>query len=186
MTNSPLASVHRTGPQGSAHGGAAERDDRPWEAGQFESLLKSLLTSEGGVSAVTTFAEAGYTVSRYGLRLSLPSGAAVYLQIVSASAPDGRAPQQGTAPPRLRAAALPARGKTSLSAVERHLQAVLSSAGDRRIRLTEPYSARGASIAYGLHVRFHNGATVYCYVVHALAPGTDVPRGRPFRSVRQI
>ncbi|MCM2430955.1 hypothetical protein [Streptomyces sp. RKAG337] len=163
-------------------------EPRPWTAARFEVVLRDLLTAAGSDPASTaTFAEAGYTSSRYGLRLALPAGAVVYLQIIAARPPDGRSDEQGPPPPQLRAAALPGRGRTAMTAVERYLISVLTARQDPYVRWVEPLSALGGSIPYGLRITFHSGAIVCCYVAHALpsASSGSVP-GTRFPSIQHI
>jgi hypothetical protein len=106
---------------------------QPWQAAGFEALLRTAL-DEVSQGLATTFAECGCAHSRYGLRLTLPAGAEVDLQLVSARPPDERGTAQGSPPPLQRAAALPAAGKTALTAVERHLIGVLTARQDPSVR----------------------------------------------------
>ncbi|GAA2970202.1 hypothetical protein GCM10010519_01790 [Streptomyces lactacystinicus] len=160
---------------------------QPWQASEFESLLHTCLDENTRNQVqVATFAETGCTHSRYGLRLTLPTGAEVYLQIVAARPPDGRAEPQGTPPPRQRAAALPAVGKTPLTAVERHLIRALTARQDPFIRWVEPLSAANGAIPYGLHVTFHCGAVVCCYVAYLVPAGYSRPLGGPYPALRQF
>ena len=160
---------------------------RPWEAAAFEVVLRrALLASGSDPAAVATFSECGYDHSRYGLRLALPAGAAVYLQIVAARPPDPRSGPEGSPPPRTRAPSLPGRGRTALTLVELHLVAALTALEDRRIRWVEPFSTLKGSIPFGLRVVFHCGATVCCYLVHAVPAGSTRPHGGRFPSIRHI
>ncbi|MEU8759432.1 hypothetical protein [Streptomyces sp. NPDC048659] len=160
---------------------------QPWQASEFESLLRACLDDNtANRGQVATFAETGCTHSRYGLRLTLPTSAEVYLQIVAARPPDARAEQQGAPPPRLRAAALPAVGKTPLAAVERHLIGVLTARRDPFIRRVEPLSAANGAIPYGLHVTFHCGAAVCCYVAYLVPAGYSRPLGGPYPALHQV
>ena len=160
---------------------------QPWDAAGFESLLRQALVAAGDdPDGVTTFAEAGYTRSRYGLRLALPSGATVHLQIVATRPPDQEGPRRGALPPKQHSAALPAQGKTSLSAVEQHLASALTAIGDPHIRRVEPLSSLGTAVPYGLRVVFHCRAVVCCYLVRATPAGALHPRGGLFPSLRRI
>lgn len=163
------------------------RDQLVCSAAGFESLLREALLAAGDAPAsVSAFSEIGYTRSLYGLRLTLPSGAGVYLQIIAARAADERRSAVGTPPPPQRAAALPSRGPTRLTAVERHLVRALTARRDERIRYVEPLSAAAGSIPFGLRVTFHSGAMVCCNVAHAVPPGERTSVGGVFPSVAAI
>lgn len=167
--------------------GTAPERAEPWHAAGFQVLLREALAAAGDDPAsLATFAEAGYTRSRYGLRLTLPAGAVIYLQIVAARPPDSRRSPVGTPPPQQRAAALPARGATQLTAVERHLIKALTARQDPLVRWVEPLSTLKTAIPFGLRVTFHNGAVVCCYVVHAVPVKARSPLGGLFPSIGTI
>ncbi|MBC7267414.1 hypothetical protein ACF09G_31545 [Streptomyces albogriseolus] len=158
-------------------------------APEFEAFLKTLLEQDASASvSVATFAEAGYAISRYGLRMTLPAGATIYLQIVSSGGTRPAADHLGSPPPPTSPVALPARGRTPLAAVEEYLAAVLTGSRDRRIRDVEVYGARPVrgAVPYGLNVTFHSGARISCYVAHALRAGVNEPGTRRFPSVRAV
>lgn len=160
---------------------------QPWQACEFESFLRTCLDeSPRSQGQIATFAETSCTHSRFGLRLTLPTGAEVYLQIVAARPPDGHAEPQGAPPPRLPAAALPAVGKTPLTAVEQYLAGVLTARQDPFIRRVEPLSAANGAIPFGLNVTFHCGAAVCCYVAYLVPAGYSRPLGGPYPALRQI
>ncbi|MGA5442471.1 hypothetical protein ACPCKW_23540 [Streptomyces griseoincarnatus] len=158
-------------------------------AAEFETFLKGLIEQDASASVrVATFAEAGYTISRYGLRITLPAGATIYLQIVSSGGPHRSADELGPPPPPHPPVVLPARGRTSLAAVEQYLGSVLTGSQDQRIRDVEVYGARPVrgAVPYGLNVTFHSGNRISCYIAHALRAGVNEPGTRRFPSIRSI
>lgn len=158
-------------------------------APEFQTFLKSLVEQDPSAAVgVATFAEAGYTVSQVGLRMTLPAGATIYLQIVSSGQPRPSADPLGPPPPATPPVVLPAHGTTALASVEEYLAAVLTGSQDRRIHDVEVYGARPVrgAVPYGLKVAFHSGARISCYVAHALRPGVSEPGTRRFPSIRTI
>ncbi|MEU6405361.1 hypothetical protein [Streptomyces sp. NPDC046985] len=135
---------------------------------------------------MATFDESGCTHSRYGLRLTLPTGVEVYLQIVAGQPADERRPAQGAPPIRQRSAPLPAAGKTALAAVELHLIDVLTARQDPFVQEVAPLSSSNGSIPYGLRVAFHSGAYVFCYVALLVPAGRTRPLGGLFPSLSHV
>ncbi|MFJ9574657.1 hypothetical protein [Streptomyces bacillaris] len=160
---------------------------KPWEAAGFENLLRACLSQDGAAEGpVTTFGESGCTHSRYGLRLMLPTGVEVYLQIVAGQPPDERRPAQGAPPLRQRSAPLPATGRTALAAVELHLTDALTTRQDPLIQAVAPLSSSNGSIPYGLRVAFHSGAYVFCYVAFLIPAGRTRPLGGLFPTLSHV
>jgi hypothetical protein len=160
---------------------------RPWEAAGFENLLRACLDHDSGAGGrVASFAESGCTHSRYGLRLTLPTGVDVYLQIVAGQPADERRPAQGAPPPRQRSTPLPTAGKTALTDVELHLIDSLTARQDPIIREVTPLSSSSGSIPYGLRVAFHSGAYVFCYVAFVVPASRTRPLGGLFPSLMRV
>lgn len=168
---------------------AAPREHRlrPWEAAGFESLLRTCLSQDSDAGGrVAAFGEFGCTHSRYGLRLTLPTGVEVHLQIVAGQPADERRPAQGAPPPRQRSAPLPTAGKTALTAVELHLIDALTARQDPFVQEVTPLSSSNGSIPYGLRVAFHSGAYVFCYVAFLVPAGRTRPLGGLFPSLSRV
>ncbi|MCG7522861.1 hypothetical protein MHW47_00125 [Streptomyces sp. OfavH-34-F] len=168
---------------------AAQRKLRPkpWEAAGFQNLLRACLSHDGADEGpVATFEESGCTHSRYGLRLTLPTGVQVYLQIVAGQPPDERRPAQGAPPLRQRSAPLPTTGSTALAAVELHLIDALTARQDPLVQAVTPLSSSNGSIPYGLRVAFHSGAYVFCYVALLVPAGWTRPLGGLFPELSHV
>ncbi|MFI6112756.1 hypothetical protein [Kitasatospora sp. NPDC051164] len=160
---------------------------QPWQACEFESFLRTCLgespRSQGAgrhlrrdrlhPQPVRTAADPPHR------RRGLPPD--------RGRPPSGRARRAtGAPPPRLRAAALPAVGKTPLTAVERYLVGVLTARQDPFIRPVEPLSAANGAIPFGLNITFHCGAAVCCYVAYLVPAGYSRPLGGPYPALREV
>lgn len=130
-----------------------------------------------GRGRARTFAEAGYPLP-WGVELTLPTGAVVYLQ--TPVDPSGATrPPQGPAVAPMEPVELPGEGPVELAAVERWLGWCLTGSQPAWIASVALFQHRRGrvGIPHGLAVRAHSGARAWVYFRHA------TPAGRSPRSM---
>jgi hypothetical protein len=145
-------------------------DAEEW-AGELLRVIRAY-----GQGRARTFAEAGYPLP-WGVELTLPTGARIYLQTVTDPS-DSDHPPTGPVAPAMDPVELPAEGPTELAAVERWLGWCLTGHQSAWIREVELFQARRGrrSVPHGLAVKAHSGARMWIYFRHATPAGRD-PRG---------
>lgn len=152
---------------------------------RFAQHLLDLIRADDQPTGAWSFAECGYTACPYGVVLGLPSRALVYWQAVATSWPgesydNPEQPAHGPAPPALTRPVLPATGLTQMTQVEGYVAALLTaSRQEGELRVLERYAdrERPGSVAYGMNLRFHNGASIYLYARHCLPSGHQLREG---------
>lgn len=155
---------------------------------RFQTWLLDLLEKQPQVTAVQTVEESGYSRHPYGLVVTYATGARVLLQIIATTAPGdslGKPEQvmEGDAPAEQPVPELVDGGRVRLDRVDQHLAALVANSGSREVASVEAFSRRAqpGAVKYGACVAFHDGSTVYLYVVHALPAGRgEWPARREF------
>jgi len=143
---------------------------------RFAQHLLGLIRADDQPTHAWSFQECGYTACPYGVVLGTPSRALVYWQTVATSWPgesydNPEQPAYGPPPPALTRPVLPESGLTQMVHVEGYVAALLTASRDEgELRVLERYADREkpGSVAYGMNLRFHNGAAIYLYARHCL------------------
>lgn len=157
---------------------------------RFAQHLRDLIRADDQPTGAWSFEECGYTACPFGVVLGLPSRALVYWQGVATSWPgesydNPEQPAFGPPPRALTRPTLPPTGLTQMVQVEGYVAALLTAdQGEGELRALERYADREkpGAVAYGMNLRFHNGAAIYLYARHCLPVGRQLTEGdAPFR-----
>lgn len=161
---------------------------------RFAPFLGELVAADGQDTAAVALADVGYTACPYGLVLRVPSGALVYLQVVTVSSTGHSVcvperPVHGPAPVRMSEVVLPGAGLTALTNVERYLGALLTGPQCAEVRGVELFAdrERPGAVPHGLTVWFHCGERAYVYARHCVTAGRELGHGaRPFHRLDRV
>ncbi|AZK95297.1 MULTISPECIES: hypothetical protein [Streptomyces] len=108
-----------------------------------------------------------------GLHVTFSTGAQVWISITTALAPgekheSAEAPVHAEPPAEVPVPELYQDGSTTPEKVKHYLAAVMANSGCDEIALVYPYADDGHP---GFGLQFHNGAKVFCLLVHSARPG---------------
>lgn len=157
-------------------------------AREFAVELLAAVTEHGNLPA-RTFAEAGYTPCPHGVELTLPTGARLYLQAVTAPCTElTPGPVEGPPVAAWPPVELPLTGLTGLAGVERWLAFCLTASRSTRISEVRVFQDRRGRVAipHGLAVRFHSGDRAWVYIRHATPAGREPQSMAVWRSQAEV
>lgn len=162
-------------------------------AGEFCGLIARELESAPPpfLSGWWTFQDRGFTYSRHGILMQVPSGGHLAAQVMSIGAQE---PQEvGPAPEPHPAPHLTDRPPTLVQDVEAWLAWRVSADGGGRVRSVRRYSDSDDlgdyRMQHGLEVRFHGGSPDWRVLVvfpFLLRPGEGPHRGNAFRCAASV
>lgn len=139
---------------------------------QFQDVVLSVITALPQTEAAATFADAGWTRSRWGVVMRPVGGGEVWWQIVMTFSTD-QPPVTGPDPAAYTARTPPP--GNFLAAVEEAMCAGLSTGCGGQAASVYGYSGRErpAAMGYGAGVEFRNGARGFVQLAHALRPARN-------------